>query len=93
MYVHVAIYSLMKTIFWLHVSRKTFLCRSQLRSKNQAAAKYDNEAQLTMYKLIPNYDYPTYLHLELHHSILESLGKIEAANQNPYTAIVSLCSR
>ena len=62
------------------------------RSKNEAAAKY-NEAQLATYKLIPNYDYPTYLHLELYHSILESLGKIEAANQNPYTAIVSLCSR
>ena len=60
------------------------------RSKNQAAAKYDSEAQLTTYNLIPNYDYPTYLHLELHHSILEPLGKIKAANQNPYTTIFTL---
>ena len=60
------------------------------RSKNQAAAKYDSEAQLTTYNWIPNYDYPTYLHLELHHSILEPLGKIEAVNQNPNIATFTL---
>ena len=33
---------------------------------------------------ILNCDYPTYLHLELHNSILEPLGNIKIANQNPY---------